>query len=132
MPQGVNMLFPGDVIAVLGAYEHHIVCTGARDWSLQDAIHNDKAGGVQRGYLKELIANRPWKLVRRFQGDAWQREQSVRYALSLEGTQYDLINFNCEHFASLVQTGKPESPQLRAFALTAIAGLGLLWLLKSE
>jgi hypothetical protein len=45
-------------------------------------------------------------------------------ALDLIGTQFDLFNFNCEHFASLVQTGKSESPQLWG-AVAGIAVLGL-------
>lgn len=124
-------LFPGDVFAVIGAYEHHIIYTGVRDWSQQDIIHNDKSGGVQRARLQGLVAGQRCKLVRRFVGNAWQREQAVRFALSLEGTRYDLLNFNCEHFSSLVQTGRPESPQLQALAVTVVAGIGLMWLVRS-
>lgn len=131
MPQQMVHLFPGDAIAVRGVYEHHIVITGVRDWSMQDVVHNDKSGGVQRGRLKDLLEGQSWRIVRRFEGNNWQREQVVRYALSLEGTRYDLLNFNCEHFSSLVQTGRAESPQLQALTVAVVACVGLVWLAGS-
>jgi len=131
MSQQVIQLFPSDVFAVLGIYQHNIVYTGVRDWTLQDVIHNDKRGGVQRARLKDLVAGQSCKIVRRFEGNSWQREQAVRYALSLEGTRYDLLNFNCEHFSSLIQTGRAESPQLQALAVAVVACVGLGWLVGS-
>ena len=54
-------------------------------------------------------------------GDYWQRQQIADRALSLLGTRYHLLNFNCEHAANWAQTGRPESPQLKgAFAVGAI------------
>jgi hypothetical protein len=126
-------IFPGDVIAIRseGGYEHHIVYTGVRDRSQQDVIHNDKNGGVQRGYLANLLQGRQWRITRRFEGNVFQREQAVRDALRLEGTQYDILNFNCEHFSSLIQTGRAQSPQLQAVAIIAAVGLGLIFFART-
>ena len=44
----------------------------------------------------------------------------VQRALALVGKTYDLLHFNCEHAASLAQTGAATSPQLRGW------GAGLL------
>jgi hypothetical protein len=41
----------------------------------------------------------------------------VARALELEGKVYDLLAFNCEHAASLAQTGRAESPQLTNWVL---------------
>jgi hypothetical protein len=49
----------------------------------------------------------------RFEGDNFQRKHAIQRALEKLGQPYDLINFNCEHFATYVQTGIPTSNQVR-------------------
>ena len=51
------------------------------------------------------------------------QEFVVQRALRMLGTKYDLVNWNCEHFANYAQTGHLSSEQLRSFICDA-AGQG--------
>lgn len=63
-----------------------------------------------------------------FTGNDFQRRLAVNRAVSLIGTQYDLVNFNCEHYANAVQYNKPFSNQvgngILATLLLAVIGIG--------
>jgi len=50
--------------------------------------------------------------VKRFQGNNYERKLAIERALKLLGKPYNLINFNCEHFANYVQSGNVKSDQL--------------------
>ncbi|WP_442846260.1 lecithin retinol acyltransferase family protein [Leeuwenhoekiella sp. H156] len=50
--------------------------------------------------------------VRKFSGSYYQRNDAVNRAYSKLGQKYNLISFNCEHFANWVQFGKIESAQI--------------------
>lgn len=57
-----------------------------------------------------------------FTGNDTQRKQAVKNALSLKGTLYDLLQFNCEHYANLIQYKRQVSEQVKAgLALGIIA-----------
>jgi len=65
--------------------------------------------------------------VEKFTGSDYARNQIIAKINSLLGTQYDLVNFNCEHFAELIQNGSVKSKQvgnvflgLLAIALVAV------------
>ena len=51
----------------------------------------------------------------------WRAQMSVGNT-----SPYDLLNRNCEHYASWVLDGKPESPQLNAAIVFALVGTVLL------
>ena len=52
----------------------------------------------------------------------------IRRARLLTGHPYSLLGFNCEHFVRIAHGLRPESPQVRGWALLALitAGLALL------
>ncbi len=86
-------------------------------------VHNHPDGGVETVTFERFANGRPVYIEARV---PWAAQEAVRQAaLNLIGTQFDLFNFNCEHFVTFVQTGKPESPQLRG-AVVGVAVLGLL------
>jgi uncharacterized protein YycO len=96
-------------------------------------VHNSKAGSVQLTDRNGFAGDRPIRVIWRIANtDMWadQQEEAVQRAISLMGTPYDLLNFNCEHAAYYAVTGTPKSPQLN-FALAALAAWGLWKLFKS-
>lgn len=91
----------------------------------EDVIHNDKDGGVRVVRLSEFAAGQRVEVVWRARSRPEGRMIRER-ALSLIGRRYDLMNFNCEHFANYAQTGVPSSPMLIGLATLSILGV-VLW-----
>jgi hypothetical protein len=50
--------------------------------------------------------------VERFTGNQHQRNAAVQFAMQLQGKQYNLLNFNFEHYANTVQHRKTYSKQV--------------------
>lgn len=63
--------------------------------------------------------------IEKFKGTNHQRQESIKRAIKLVGTTYNLINFNCEHYSNLVQHKISKSDQVIG---SAIVGLGILLL----
>lgn len=86
-------------------------------------LHNTLPGGVQYATFDEFSNGGVWVEGRATPGF---EHLVVGNARALIGQRYELLTFNCEHYANLVH-GKKESPQVqRAVGLLA-AGLGLWW-----
>jgi len=97
-----------------------------RDW----VIHNDKGGVVKEDVLSTFAAGFPVSLVQRVASTWGEQQQIVARAHSLLGQKFDLLDFNCEHFANYAQTGVAHSPQLR-FAIGATAFIALFAIILS-
>lgn len=93
-----------------------------REW----VIHNAKGGEVAETPLEAFAAGLP-VTVRNPAPVAWYAQQQIaQRARSLLGKKYDLLNFNCDHFANYAQTGIAFSPQLRSAAgVIGIVALGI-------
>lgn len=88
-------------------------------------VHNDKGGGVRLVRFDEFAQGRPVEVEARvpWHAQAAARDEALRWI----GTPYDIAQFNCEHFANLVQTGKAESAQVRNIVgLAILVGLVVL------
>ncbi len=87
---------------------------------------NHKFDGVRivpaREYFKSVKAI---DRIEKFKGTNAERKQAIQRAIRKAGTPYDLINYNCEHFANEVATGKAFSSQVET-AFAALAGLLLI------
>ncbi len=80
--------------------------------------------GVRYVRLAEFLKNNVGHLVevKSFAGTALAQQQIIPRINALLGTQYDLIKFNCEHFAEYIQTGKAQSKQVNfVFGCLAVA-----------
>src|SRR5574341_2630966 len=91
----------GDKIRVLGSagFYHYGVYVGLQGPNGEDVVHNDKSGGVELVHFEDFAAGRPVEIVQ--QAPSWNMQEEVlSRALSLLGTPYRLIDFNCEHFAN--------------------------------
>ena len=61
--------------------------------------------------------------IRKFSGTQRERQFAIQRAVSQEGKKYDLLKFNCEHFANYVQTNTSFSRQSNN--AIGLAALGL-------
>ncbi|MDX1954704.1 MAG: lecithin retinol acyltransferase family protein [Chitinophagaceae bacterium] len=95
-----------------GLSQHHVIYLGADAQGVEWISENYKFKGVR--LVRASAYFRPGKKFRvhKFSGNDQQREAAVRRALSLVGAPYNLIDFNCEHYAEFVQTGKSGSKQV--------------------
>lgn len=126
-------LKPGDRLVLpksnLGLVQHHAIYVGTDAYGNRQYIENYIGKGVQRVDENYLFRD-GYHLTRiePFIGNAFQRRLAVNRAVSLIGTQYDLVNFNCEHYANAVQYNKPFSNQvgngILATLLLAVIGIG--------
>jgi hypothetical protein len=120
-------LKPGDRLIVpkseLKLVQHHVIYLG-KDYQGQDLIAENKIDcGVRiisaKEFFKDVITITQ---IIQFEGGNYERKIAVQKALSKAGVGYDLINYNCEHFANEIQYGKKESKQVR----NVFAGLVVL------
>jgi|SRR2546422_9696448 len=98
-----------------------------RDW----VIHNEKNGYVKEDLLSNFAAGNQVSFASRAAHNRQEQRQIVARARSLLGQEFDLLNFNCDHFATYAETGEASSPQLRQFAVGAVTLAALILLAKS-
>jgi hypothetical protein len=110
-------LKPGDKIIVpkswLRIIQHHVVYLG-QNYLGQHLIGENVVGAFVRVVTAEqfFVENPEITRIERFGGTNAERKIAVARALEKLGQPYDLINFNCEHFANYVQTGFLKSNQV--------------------
>lgn len=110
-------LKPGDRIVTpksfFGMIQHHAIYLGQNYYG-QDLIAENAYGKyVQIVTAENFFLEYP-EVTRiiRFKGNGNDREVAVKRALDQLGKPYSLINFNCEHFANLVQFNIARSAQV--------------------
>ncbi len=120
-----NNLHLGDrVIRDKGVFsKHHGIYVGIHN-NVPLVAENQANKGVQYVSLSDFLNGLNLTRIEKFNGNEYARYQIIPRINALLGSQYNLVNFNCEHFAELIQNGKPESKQIK----TAV-GLGLIALL---
>lgn len=113
----LNNLKPADRLVLpkseLGLVQHHAIYLGKDAFGNRQYIENYIGKGVRvidesHLFRDGFIATR----IEPFMGINFQRIEAVKRAISLIGKQYDLINFNCEHYANTVQHKKSYSKQV--------------------
>jgi len=121
-------LKPGDRLvlpkSMFGVIQHHAIYIGCDDNGNRLYIENYLGKGVQVVIESHLF--RDGYVITRvepFTGNIYQRQEAVRRAMQLIGTPYDLVNFNCEHYANTVQHNKKYSNQVSAGFALALVGL---------
>jgi hypothetical protein len=105
---------------------HHGIYVGIHSGTPLVA-ENQVAYGVRYVSLAEFLLKNIANLreIRRFNRSEYYRDQVMADANSLLGMPYNLIHFNCEHFADLLQNGRANSKQVD----NAMAGAGLVAIL---
>lgn len=130
----LNTLQPADRLVIpksgLNLVQHHAIYLGIDNNGNRMYIENAIGKGVQivsEAYL--FRGGYEITRVERFTGNQHQRNAAVQLAMQLIGKQYDLLGFNCEHYANTVQHKKSYSNQvgvglgLGLFALVLSIGL---------
>lgn len=129
----LNNLIPADRLVLpkseLGLVQHHAIYLGKDAFGIRQYIENYIGKGVRvidesHLFRDGFIATR----IEPFMGINFQRIEAVKRAISLIGKQYDLINFNCEHYANTVQHKRSYSNQvvntIGLSVLALIVGIG--------
>jgi uncharacterized protein YycO len=124
----LDTLQPADRLVIpksgLNLVQHHAIYLGKDNYGNRIYIENAIGKGVQQ-VSEAYLFRSGYELTRveRFQGDWQQRNAAVQFAMQLIGKPYNLLNFNCEHYANTVQHRKSYSTQVNVGI-----GLGLLTL----
>lgn len=124
----INTLKTGDLIVrEKGPFStHYIVWIGWRN-GVELVAENHNCDGVRYTSLENALAGKPINRFEKFGGTEAQRLQVISEINKLLGRSYDLIVFNCEHFARWISSGKFESNQVRvASSLAVISGIAML------
>lgn len=127
----LNNLQPADRIVMpksnLNLVQHHIIYLGKDKKGNRVFIENSISKGVQIVNEAQVFKD-GYQITRieKFNGTPQQRNEAIQRALKLIGKNYNLINFNCEHFANIVQYKSIESKQVQ---LGTGLGLGLIALI---
>lgn len=106
----------------LSLVQHHAIYLGKDNNGNRMYIESAIGRGVQ--IVNEAYLFRDcyeFTRVERFTGNQQKRNNAVQLATQLIGKSYDLLNFNCEHYANMVQHQKSYSNQVGV-----VLGLGLL------
>lgn len=130
----LETLQPADRLVIpksgLNMVQHHAIYLGKDNIGNRMYIENAIGRGVQvvnESYL--FRGGYTLTRVERFTGNQHQRNAAVQFAMQLQGKQYDLLNFNCEHYANTVQHRKTYSKQVEngiALSLAVLVlGIGL-------
>ncbi len=113
-----------------GILEHHGIYIGYYNGQ-HIVAENNPPHGVRYVTYEGFLDGNNLVRVNRFTGTELQRKQIIPFIESKIGTQYNLMNYNCEHFASEIQNGKPASEQVQQVALIGI-GIVVLAVVLSD
>jgi hypothetical protein len=108
-------------------YHHAIVILRA---GLTPMVAENQPGfGVQYTTLEHFLVRAGMAKIRiqAFTGTEDARENVIPRIDSLIGRTYNLVTFNCEHFANFIQNGVAVSTQVGVVILSAVI-LGIGWL----
>ncbi len=109
---------------------HFMVYVGIQN-GIPMVAENQNDVGVRFNSLKNALAGNVIKRFEKFGGTEAQRRLVIPRIKNLLGKSYDLIIFNCEHFARYIASGNAESKQVDNIAKIAI-GSGSLLLIGSR
>jgi hypothetical protein len=110
-----------------GLTKHFAIYLG-RDGHGQEIIIQNLAGvGVHLLEASEFFAKvSRIARIEKFYGNIHQQNQLLKRAEALVGMPYNLITYNCEHFANEIRYGKKESNQVATVILALTVTLGVL------
>lgn len=105
---------------------HFMVYVGKRN-GVPMVAENQSVVGVRFITLSKALANNAIKRFEKFGGTGSQRRLVLPRSKELLGKSYDLIVFNCEHFARWIANGKSESKQVKAGSnIALLSGAAML------
>lgn len=126
-----NDLLTGDrIITEKGPVSRHHAIFVRVPGRVPQVAENQAGRGVQYITLEEFLLRtgngKIW--IQKFVGSENARKNVIPQIDALIGKPYNLVNFNCEHFANLIQTGVAVSKQVAA-AVLGVAVVSIFGLL---
>lgn len=104
--------------------QHHAIYLGLDENGIEWIAENIIGNGVRIVSATDFLMNAiEVTRVERFRGTLAERQQAVQNAIALIGTNYDLLLFNCEHYANVVQHQQKVSNQVKTGLALGLAGL---------
>lgn len=123
----------GDLIVrEKGPFSTHFMVYLGFENGLHYVAENQSGHGVRIVELAVALAGNSIKRFEKFGGSNAQRALVLPKVKSLLQQSYDLIAFNCEHFARFIASGKPESKQVKVASNIALLTGATLLASKSE
>jgi hypothetical protein len=116
---------PGDRIITplftTGLSKHHAVYLGADQFGQNWVAENSYGKGVRVVDAKEYFSRtRMITRIEKFIGTEAQKRTLLYRAAKMQGYDYDLLDYNCEHFANELIYGTSESKQVKNAVMLAI------------
>ncbi len=106
--------------------QHHAIYLGLDENGIEWIAENMVGFGVRIVTVTDFFEQAiEVTRVERFTGTKRERRHAIEKAIALVGTNYDLLQFNCEHYANIVQYNIKESNQVKAGLALGITGLFL-------
>ncbi|MBL7885880.1 MAG: hypothetical protein JNJ52_03975 [Flavobacterium sp.] len=124
----ISQLKTGDLIVrAKGIFStHYMVYIGNQGGNIMVA-ENQIGFGVRYVTLAEALKGNAIVRFEKFGGAGFERNTVVTKINSILGKSYDLVAFNCEHFARLIAQGKPKSKQVETTSHVAmLTGLAMM------
>lgn len=100
---------------------HYMIYLGIRN-GLHMVAENQLGYGVRIVSLIEGLNGNSILRIEPFKGQEYHRMYVWSYVETLLGKAYNLISFNCEHFARLIADGKVNSKQVEVGSKIALTG----------
>lgn len=112
--------------------QHHVIYLGQDEYGRDWVVENLFGLGVKVKLADEFFSGiTEVKRIEKFRGNNYDRKIAVQKALQKVGASYNLINYNCEHFANEVQNGRASSRQILVGISAGLVVLGLgIWFFR--
>jgi len=128
----LNTLRIGDLIVrEKGPFStHYIVWIGWRN-GVRIVAENHSRQGVRYTSLEEALGGQSIRRFEKFGGNEFERRLVTLRINKMLGRSYDLVVFNCEHFARWISTGQFVSKQVKV-AINIMLVFGALMLTNKD
>ena len=124
----LSHLKTGDLIVrAKGIFSTHYMVYIENQGGTIIVAENQNGFGVRYVTLAEALKGNAVVRFEKFGGADYERNTVVSKINTILGKSYDLVAFNCEHFARMISQGKPKSKQVETTSHVAmITGLGMM------
>lgn len=107
--------------------KHHAIYVGEHN-GIELVAENQIGFGVRCITLNQFLNEDNLVRIEKNNFNLYQKNNVIHRVNQRMGKQYDLINYNCEHFVNEVLTGITESKQVK-FVVAGVVLVGLLALI---
>jgi hypothetical protein len=107
-----------------GLTKHFAIYLGRDEYGREIIIQNLAGVGVHLLNARDFFSKASCiARIEKFYGNIHQQNQLIRRSEVLLGMPYNLVTYNCEHFANEVRYGKKESHQVAVTILALTLGV---------